>query len=138
MENCPFCIINKEKTIILEETKFSRAIFSNPALVPCHILIIPKRHLEKISDLTKEELEDMMNLTIKFEEKLLKRFSGCDIRQNFRPFQKQDRFKVNHFHIHLQPREFEDELYKKCQIHEKIIFKDINLEELKKQEALLK
>jgi diadenosine tetraphosphate (Ap4A) HIT family hydrolase len=99
--------------------------------MPYHILIVPKRHIEKISELTKEELNEIIDLIIKFEEKILSRISkGCDIRQNYRPFQQQNSLKVNHIHFHLQPRELYDELYKKCQINEVDIFKVVDLKDL--------
>jgi len=52
---CPFCNINSEKTRILKDGNFTRVVFSNPRLMPGHLLVIPKRHVEKISDLNKEE-----------------------------------------------------------------------------------
>ncbi len=137
--DCPFCNINKEKTRIVEQTKNSLVILSNPRLISGHILVIPKRHVEKLSELNDEEKCDMLDLIIKYQEKILKKISsGCDIRQNYRPFQKQGKIKVNHLHIHLQPRELEDELYKKCQIFEKDIFKELRSEDMEKFSKILK
>lgn len=50
---------------------------------------------------------------------------GCDIRQNYRPFQKESNLKVNHLHFHVIPRELEDELYQKSMIYEKEVFKPL-------------
>jgi len=136
MENktCPFCKILKEnseeKREIIEETKNTFTILSNPALVKWHILVMPKRHVEKLAELNKEEKEELFSQAIKIQELLLKKCNGCDIRQNFRPFIKQNEFKINHLHIHLIPREFEDELYKKCMIFEKEVFKKLPQKEL--------
>ena len=131
--DCPFCNINSEKTRILKDKKFVRVIFSNPRLMPGHLLIVPKRHIEKLSELNKEEQKELFETIIEFQEKILgKVASGCDIRINYRPFQKQDNLKVNHLHVHLYPRELFDELYDKCQIFEKDIFKDLPPEELDK------
>ncbi len=131
--DCPFCNINSEKTRILKNGNFVRVIFSNPCLMPGHLLIVPKRHVEKISDLNEEEQQELFKMIIEFQEKILSKVSsGCDIRINYRPFQKQDGLKVNHLHIHLHPRELFDELYEKCQIFEKDVFKDLSIEELDK------
>ena len=131
--DCPFCNINSEKTRILKDKKFVRVIFSNPRLMPGHLLIVPKRHIEKLSELNKEEQKELFETIIEFQEKILSKVaSGCDIRINYRPFQKQDNLKVNHLHVHLCPRELFDELYDKCQIFEKDIFKDLPPEELDK------
>ncbi len=128
--DCPFCNLNKEK--IIAETKFCYALLSNPRLMPGHTLIIPKRHVEKLSELSDEELKDIIRLTIEFQEKIIKNIAfGCDIAEHYRPFQKQDRLKVNHLHIHLQPRELFDNLYQKCQIFEKEVWEDLTEKESK-------
>ncbi len=130
---CPFCNIDEEKTRIIKDNNSCYVCFSNPKITEGHLLIIPKRHVEKLSELNKVEREDLFNLVIEYQEKILKNIAkGCDIRQNYRPFQKQDNLKVNHLHIHLQPREFEDELYEKSQIFEKNLFRRLTKEEIKK------
>jgi diadenosine tetraphosphate (Ap4A) HIT family hydrolase len=137
--SCPFCDINKEKTRILAEKKYISIIFSNPRLMPGHLLITPKRHVERLSELDNNEQEELFATIVEYQEKILKNVSsGCDIRQNYRPFQKQDNLKVNHLHIHLQPRELYDELYKKSQIHETEIFEEITKEELERTMKLIK
>jgi len=99
--------------------------------MPGHLLVIPKRHVEKPSELNEQERAELFETVIEFQEKILNKISsGCDIKQNYRPFQKQNRLKVNHLHFHLQPRELFDELYKKCQIFQKDIFKDLSQQEL--------
>lgn len=136
--DCRFCKINEIKTRILEEKKFVRVILSNPRLMSGHVLIIPKRHVHKISELDLEEKKELFDTVVEFQEKIINKVaSGCDIRQNYRPFQKEDDLKVNHLHIHLQPRELFDELYEKCQIHEKGVFKELKKEEAEKIISLL-
>ena len=131
--DCPFCKIDKEKTRIIKEGEYNYVCFSNPRLMPGHLLVIPKRHVEKLSELSKDEKDELFNLVIEYQEKILKNTAnGCDIRQNCRPFQKQSGLKLDHLHIHLQPREFEDELYQKCQIFKKDIFKPLTQEEIDK------
>jgi len=137
--DCPFCNIQTERTRIIKEGKHTLVILSNPRLVEGHLLVIPKRHVERISELNKEEKEELLDTVIEFQEKILSRFaSGCDIRQNYRPFQEEDGIKLEHLHINLQPREFEDELYQRCQIFEKEIFKELTDEELDKFVKLFK
>jgi diadenosine tetraphosphate (Ap4A) HIT family hydrolase len=96
-----------------------------------HLLVIPKRHVERPAELTKDELSEMMDVVIKYQEKLLKLYWGCDVRQNCRPKQPQSKYKVDHVHIHLQPRELEDELYKKVQKHQIEVFADLPDSEIK-------
>ncbi len=129
--NCPFCDIISEKTRVLEEKNYVRVIFSNPRLMKGHLLIVPKRHVEKISELDDYEQQELFKTIIEYQEKILSQIaSGCDIRQNYRPFQEQSNLKLNHMHIHLQPRELFDELYEKCQIYEGDVFKELSKEEI--------
>ena len=131
--DCPFCSINQEKTRIINETKYIKVILSNPRLMAGHLLVIPKRHVEKLSELNKTERKELLEKVIEFQEKILSKFAkGCDIKQNYRPFQKQDNLKVHHLHIHLQPRKFKDELYHESQIFEKQIFSELTQEEKEK------
>jgi len=136
--NCPFCNINKDKTRIIKEGKHTFVIFSNPRLMEGHLLVIPKKHVVKISELNEEEKKELFDTVIEFQEKILEKISsGCDIRQNCRPFQPQDNLKLDHLYIHLLPREFKDGLYKDCQIYEKGIFKDLTAEEVGRISKLL-
>ena len=137
--SCPFCEINKEKTKIIEENKNTLIILSNPRLMKNHLLIIPKKHVEKLSELNSEEKKEIIEEVIKYQEKILSKIAkGCDIRINHRPFQKESSLKVHHLHIHLQPRELEDELYKKCQIHETKIFQELKQQDFEESFDKLK
>lgn len=137
--NCPFCNIDEERTRIIKEGEHVWVVLSNPRLVDGHLLVIPKRHIEKSSKLREEEKKELFETVLEFREKILLKFSsGCDIRQNCRPFLKQSNLKVDHLYFHLLPREFEDELYKKCQIFEKEIFRMLTEEEKEKFAKLFK
>lgn len=132
--NCPFCdIIDNNPERILREKENVIVISSNPRLMYGHLLVIPKRHVEKLSQLNEEEIKELWRTLIEFQEKILGNIApGCDIRINYRPFQKQDGLKVNHLHVRLEPRELFDELYEKCQIYEKEVYKDLPEEDRKK------
>jgi histidine triad (HIT) family protein len=132
--NCPFCdILTKNTERIIRESKHAFVVLSNPRLVPGHLLVIPKRHVEKFSELPEEERTELFSEAIKLEEIILEKFaSGCDMSQHYRPFIKQNRLKVNHLHIHLRPRESEDELYQKVMKYERDVFTDVSKEEFEK------
>ncbi len=131
-DSCPFCdIIKEERT--LKEGKFAYVIFSNPRLMPGHLLVIPKRHVERISELKNDEREEMFNLLIEFQTKILEKLaSGCDIRQNFKPYVKNSRTHVDHVHFHLLPREFQDDLYKTVEQYKDPLYKDLSDSEKQK------
>lgn len=132
--NCPFCdILTKNTERIIRESKNTFVVLSNPRLVPGHLLVIPKRHVEKFSELTEAERGELFDEAVKLEEVILEKFaSGCDMSQHFRPFIKQDRLKINHLHIHLRPREFKDELYQKVMKYEADVFTDLMQDEFEK------
>ena len=134
---CPFCYTDAEKTRIIAQRVFVYVALSNPRLVPGHMLVIPYRHVERLSELDAEERRELFDTAIEFQERVTKTFAaGADIRQQFMPFIAQDRLKVDHSHIHILPRNFKDELYEKCQVHQKEIFQDISKDEMDRYEGL--
>ena len=125
---CPFC--KQERSLLIKNGKLVFVQLSNPRLVDGHLLVIPKRHVEQLSELNTEERDELLSLIAEFQAKITGRFAtGCDVRQNYRPFLQQGRLKVDHLHVHLLPREFEDELYKKSMTFETEMFKDLTDEE---------
>jgi len=137
--DCPFCQIIKEKSErILLETKCSFVVLSDPKLMSGHLLVIPKKHVEKFSNLSSEELKDLIDLTIRMQEFVLKEIApGCDVCEHYRPFIPDNKFKVSHLHVHIRPRFLDDELYKKVQIFEKDVFSKLDDEEFKKYKELI-
>jgi diadenosine tetraphosphate (Ap4A) HIT family hydrolase len=133
-EGCPFCNSARNESRILKEGNYSFVIFSNPRLMPSHLLVIPKRHIEgNLEKLTKEEREEIFNFLAEFQNKILNKISsGCDIRQNYKPYVKNSRTHVNHMHFHLHPRELEDEFQKKVGVHSTALYRDLPAEEKKK------
>ena len=128
--HCPFCNLEKEKTRTVFQGENVFVVLSNPRLAEGHLLAIPRRHVERLSELDEKEKKELLDTAIQFQEKILSKVSsGCDVRQNYRPFIKEGRLKVNHLHIHLIPRELEDALYKKSMVFEKEVFKDLREEE---------
>ena len=93
-------------------------VLSNPRLLPGHILVFPKRHVEKISELNQTERTELFNTVIEYQQKIIDTFDGCDMRQNYRPFATQSNVKVDHVHIHLLPRK-PDDVLKEVLKHEK-------------------
>jgi diadenosine tetraphosphate (Ap4A) HIT family hydrolase len=129
--DCPFC--NTEDRI-LKENEQAKVILSNPRKVPGHFLIVPKRHIEKPWELTSEELQGVFDLIFFVEQRIVGKLGdGVDIRQNYRPFLKQNRLKVDHVHFHVIPRSSEDYLYQVSEKFETDLFAD--LDELERDEV---
>lgn len=126
---CVFCdIVTNKKEKIIRESKNTYTILSNPYLLKGHCLVIPKKHYKSILEIPEGILHELIKEVKIVEKILLEKFgaSGCDIRQHYRPFQKENHLKINHLHFHVIPREFEDELYKKSMIYEKNVFKELD------------
>lgn len=133
---CPFCNLGKRGVMYTGKEVF--VLMSNPRLVKGHLLIVPKRHVEKLSELNASERTEMLDTVIVFQEKLMKIFEGCDIRQHCRPFLPEGRTKVDHVHFHVLPRNNKDELYQVVQIHQNKLWKDLSDGEIQEVQELLK
>ncbi len=136
--DCRFCKIITDGQKILKQTEYSVVILSDPRLMPGHLLVVPKRHIEKLSELTPEERADIIDQTIRTQEKILAAGTpGCDIAEHFRPFIPENPWKVDHLHMHLRPRALDDELYTKVQIYEKEIFREPEAGEFEQYKKIL-
>ena len=128
--SCRFCtIINDETERIVAYRDHYFVLLSNPRLVPGHLLVIPRRHVERPNELNAEEQKNMFDTMLEFQDYILENVaSGCDIRQHCKPFLPESRLKVNHVHMHLLPREFQDELFLHSQKNDEI-FTDLGEDE---------
>ena len=127
-ENCVFCNLDKEK--IIRETENTVTILSNPYLMKGHCLVIPKKHYEKFSEIPEDIRLELINKAINVGDLLIEKLNatGVDIKQNYRPFLVDGKYKRDHLHIHVIPRWLEDKLYSECQVYEKNVFTDLNSE----------
>lgn len=139
MDTCPFCeIVKNSKERVLAEGAHVVVVLSNPRLVAGHLLVIPKRHVLKLQELSVEEQKELFNTVLAWQEKIVQKLAtGCDIRQNYRPFIKQNDLKIDHAHVHLTPRESEDELYQKSMKFEKEFFVPLAEDEQQKVSSIL-
>jgi len=136
--SCPFCQIAREDRF-LKETTHAFVIFSNPRLMPGHLLVIPKRHVYALSDLNEEEKKEIFDLLIEFQTKIINSVAeGCDIRLNFKPYVKNSQTHVNHMHFHLLPRQFQDELQQKAEQYKDLLYRELPDQEKGKITGLLK
>jgi len=132
---CPLC---NPKDHVLRQNEHAQVVLSNPRKVPGHFLVIPKRHVEKPWELTTAELQDIFELIFFVEQKIIGKLGdGVDIRQNYRPFKKQNRLKVNHVLFHIIPRAQDDYIYTVSERFEKDLFAELDDLERAEVEKLL-
>lgn len=123
-EGCPFC---NPLEGILKENEYAQVMLSDPRKVPGHLLVMPKRHIEKPWELTDKELQDIFDLIFFIEKRVMGKLGeGCDIRQNYRPFLKQDALKVDHIHFHVIPRSLNDYIYSVSEKYEADLFAELD------------
>lgn len=106
--NCPFCE-NKEvqhRTIVENDLAF--AFPTNTPIVPGHILVCPKRHVQYYEDATQEEKTAIEELRHKLKNALKKVFEA----QGFNYAWNEEKIggqSVPHFHLHIVPRKDGDQ-----------------------------
>lgn len=105
MTDCIFCKIIKGEIPCAKvyEDKFTLAFLDiNPATPKGgHILILPKKHYELITDLSEEEFIHLCKTIQKISKALLKYGQGLNIIQNNKKIAGQI---IPHVHFHLIPR----------------------------------
>lgn len=102
---CPFC--RKTATDFFLETKSFAAIYNIAPILPGHSLVIPRRHVESLFELTDSELAEFMRL-------------GRDVARLLKQVLQTDAFdwaiqekeaagqSVAHLHMHVVPRRIGD------------------------------
>ena len=129
--NCPFC--DPLERVITSNTS-AQMMLSDPRKVPGHTLVMPKQHVEEPWMLTEQEIIDIFALIAVAEQRIVGKLgTGCDIRQAYRPFLKQDALKVNHLTFHVIPRAKDDYLYSVSEKYEEDLFAE--LDDLEREEV---
>jgi histidine triad (HIT) family protein len=106
MRDCVFCdhdrIVAAGSAVIRNQNLFL-SFTSNPGFRDGHVLVIPRRHVEKIDKLTDDESAAIM-AEIGRLSKLFDCGFGTGLMQKFQPTQSENDVKVNHLHFHVFPR----------------------------------
>lgn len=108
---CPFCVPND---VVIAKNKHAYVILDRNPVMKGHLLVVPKKHYECITEIPLKELTAVMSLVKEMERRLIKRMDvkGLSIRQNWAPFLKENGLVVRHLHFHIIPREFNDKMAK--------------------------
>lgn len=132
---CRFCTLDPTRQQILWEGRYAYVMPSNPMLVPHHLLVIPKQHVEEPWDLNLRECEELFGAIIEFQRRIVGAGYApwCDVRQHYRPSLPESDEKMNHIHWHLLPREFNDTLYQQSQVFESGIFRKLSSAEMEQE-----
>ncbi len=111
MRKCVFCdIVNgKVEAVKLLETSLSMAIMDLRQAIEGHVLVMPKKHIENIYTMPKEEGNDLMACIVKVSQAVRESIKpeGLSIWQSNGEAAFQE---VPHVHFHVHPRMNGDKL----------------------------
>ena len=124
---CPFC---EPKQRVLKENEHAYVMLSDPRRVEGHVLVIPKRHIEKPWAITDEETLAAFELIKLVQQRLVPLLGqGTRVLQNYMPFMPDTKYKVSHMHYHVMPRNLKDKMYQIVDVHDNELFEDLSPEE---------
>jgi ATP adenylyltransferase len=107
-DECPFCRIPAEQrdaeNFLVHRAKYNFVILNIFPYVSGHLMVVPYRHLASLTDLTKAESDEMMDLTRTAYDALSREYRamGCNIGMNVG--QAAGAGIAEHIHMHVLPR----------------------------------
>lgn len=109
---CDFCKPPTFADRIIGSNEHAISLLSSPRLTPGHSLVIARRHIERLDELTSDEMQAVHELISPIYRRLLGNLAlGVDVWQKTRPFVKQNGIKMDHIHFHVIPSDIGDERY---------------------------
>lgn len=102
-DSCEFCNPDSLKWRTINTSVTFLSFVSNPCFREGHCLVIPRRHIQSPSELTKEEGAEIMGELGRLGKHLDKGY-GTGIIQKYMPLQAENGVKMNHLHFHVFPR----------------------------------
>lgn len=108
---CAFCDPEPNRVILRTETILS--LVSNPRLAKGHALVVPRRHVERLSELEPDELGDLWLEAVRLSVALPAHGfgEGYEVRVKFEPYTAEGPVHVHHLHAHVIPRTKGDGLF---------------------------
>jgi ATP adenylyltransferase len=106
--SCVFCIKKRrgymKRHLILHESTHAMVIMNKYPYAPGHLMVIPKRHIKDVRDLTRDELPDFFELVQRAISALEKAFKphGFNIGANLGKVAGAG--EENHLHFHIVAR----------------------------------
>jgi bis(5'-adenosyl)-triphosphatase len=102
MAVCPFCS-DEVRGLIFFENQLFFAVCNQAPILPGHSLVIPKRHVQKVSGLTAEESQQLFPFVQKVNLVLSKAFQTDSFDISIQDGEPAGQ-TVMHLHVHVIPR----------------------------------
>ena len=126
--NCPFCDENVIKNQSIFETENEYVIYNISPANKGQCVVVPKRHVEDIRELTDKEAGSLFETVKMVSEKLNKHLKPIGFNYGFNEGSYAGQ-RVFHFHFHILPRFETDNVQKYHLFHRKLEDKIILTEE---------
>ncbi|XP_057296943.1 bis(5'-adenosyl)-triphosphatase-like [Hydractinia symbiolongicarpus] len=122
-------VLVKDGCIFLKSA-LSFAFVNIKPVVSGHVLVAPKRCLERFSDLTPEEVSDVFMTVQNVSSVIQKHFEADSMTIAVQDGPEAGQ-TVKHVHVHILPRKagdftHNDDIYKKLEMHDKDLSKDLH------------
>lgn len=98
---CPFCDL-KAKYLVKDWDNCVLTVNTFP-YIDGHLMVVPKRHVERLTDLNKKEWAEAQELLSKGMDVLRKHFEYVDFNILYREGGKDSGSSLKHLHIHIIP-----------------------------------
>jgi len=122
----PFCSKELIAKQIYFESKHINVLYNIHPILPGHSLLVPKRHVENIGELSEEEWKDILKALDKVLPVLLKLYSkgssSYNLSFNVGPYSGR---VISHLHMHIVPRWKNDPFSKDANALYAGLYKDI-------------
>jgi bis(5'-adenosyl)-triphosphatase len=102
MEHCPFCSQEILNSVFAKTINFY-AIYNIAPVFPGHSLIIPKKHIESVLNLSEEQLVEMTLFSVKVTRLLLNVFKTDGFNWSVQDNETAGQ-TIAHVHFHIVPR----------------------------------
>ena len=100
-DECPFCGIKRE--YIVEKWKYFTVILARAPYIHNHIMIVPNRHLIRLSEITPKERWDLILMIEKWMRKMEKIHSEVNLLLRDWEAHWMVWKSINHLHFHIVP-----------------------------------
>ncbi len=100
---CPFCELALNQELQVASNRLAYVIYDSNPVTPGHSLVITRRHVQSLFDVTAEENSALFDLLVQHKHRLKQEFdpTGLNVGVNVGKPAGQE---IMHLHIHIIPR----------------------------------
>lgn len=105
--SCPFCELLHYNDLIISSSEHFVVIYNQAPILPGHVMVIPKEHIERVLDLNQKAQVEMMTLSLDTIKVLLQVFKAKAFNWVIQEGTEAGQ-TIAHLHMHLIPRKEQD------------------------------